>query len=72
MFFPGMAMCAVLLNQLCENNYLYLISKKWYQKIIIGPEYNVTLEIINKHFKKCTIAAPFLKGEKKNPSKKLG
>lgn len=58
-------MCAVLLKQLCENNYLYLISEKWYQKIIIGPEYNVTLEIINKHLKTCTIAAPLLKGEKK-------
>lgn len=27
-FFPRMAMCAVLLKELCENNYLYLISKK--------------------------------------------
>lgn len=64
-------MCAVLLKELCENNYLYLSSKKWYQKIIIGPGYHVKLETVNKHLKKCTIASPLLKG-KKIPGKKLG
>lgn len=59
-----MAMHTVFLKELCENNYLYLISKKWYQKIIIGPEYSVKLESVNKHFKKCTIASPFLKVKK--------
>lgn len=58
-------MHTVLLQYLCENNYHYLISKKGYQKIIIGPEYNVKSETLNKHFKKCTIGSPLLKGKKK-------